>query len=159
MKLIWTRSTLPLSVLIRKGLGEPVSHFGIVFDNGIVFHSNLLGTHIEWYGAFSKHCEIVFQKEYNLTLDDEEAIFQSILNTYDDKGYDYGAFFYFCWRALLYRTLGKPFPARNEWNSGNKFLCTELAGTLPDAMVSAKIKAQDLSIISPYRLYQEMSEE
>lgn len=159
MKLIWTKSTLPLSLLIRYGLNEPVSHFGIVFDNGIVFHSNLLGTHIEWYHTFTKHCTVVYEREYAMTLDGEEEIFQKILNTYDDMGYDFGAFGYFCYRALLYRTLGKPFPAKNDWQSSDKFLCTELATVLPDSVVSAKIKSQDLSIISPYRLYMEISEE
>lgn len=153
MKLIWTRSSLPLSVLIRTGLRTPVSHFGIVFDNGIVFHSNLLGTHIEWYGTFVKHCEVVFEIEYAMTLEQEEAVYRSILNTYDDHGYDFGAFAYFAWRAILYRTLGLPFPPRNAWESGDKFLCTELARTLPDYIIPLEVKSQDFGIMSPFRLF------
>jgi hypothetical protein len=131
----------------------------VVFDNGIVFHSNLMGTHVEWYGSFVKRCTIVYQKEIQLSLIDEEAIFQSILNTYDSKGYDFGAFGYFVWCAILYRTIGKPFPTRNVLNSNDKFLCTELAAVLPDKLVSPAVKAKDLSIVSPYRLYQEIVEE
>lgn len=158
MKLIWTKSGLPLSKLIRWGLNEPVSHFGIVFDNGIVFHSNLLGTHIEWYGTFVKHCTIVYQLDFPMSLVEEEAVYQKILNTYDDRGYDFGGFAFFIWRGLLYRTFSTPFPAKNEWQSASKFLCTELATVLPDNIVPVSIKTQDLSIVSPYHLYMEMKE-
>lgn len=153
MRLIWTKSKLPLSVAIRTVLQEPVSHFGIVFDNGIVFHSNLLGSHIEWFGTFSKHCEIVYSLEFTLNLEDEEKIYRAILDTYDDKPYDYGALFYFAYRAILLRTIGKPLPTTNELQSADKFLCTELATCLPDNIIPAAIKAEDLGIVSPYQLY------
>lgn len=153
MKLIWTKSSLPLSVAIRGLMQEPVSHFGIVFDNGIVFHSNLLGTHIEWYGSFIKHCEVVYQLDYPMSLEDEEAVYRKILNTYDEIGYDFGALLYFAYRAITHRLFNIPLPSKNEWASGSKFLCTELAGILPDNIVSASLKAEDLSIVSPYQLY------
>lgn len=156
MKLIFTRSNAPLSVAIRGLLKEPVSHFGIVFDNGIVFHSNLLGSHIEWYGSFIKKCEIVYSLQFTLNLEEEERIYLDILNTYDDKPYDYGALFYFAYRAILLRTIRKPLPATNELQNGSKFLCTELAICLPDSIVPPSIKTEDLSIISPYALYQKI---
>lgn len=158
MKLIWTKSNKILSVAIRWALREPVSHFGIVFDNGIIFHSNLAGTHVQWYRSFQKSCDIVYEHQYDLKLKEEELVFQNILNRYDDLGYDFKAFFYFCWRGLLYRILGKPLPTKNEWNSSDRFLCTELASTLPDDVVPRAIKDQDLSIVSPYRLYLELKE-
>ncbi len=153
MKVIFTKSSLPLSVVIRGILSEPVSHFGIVFDNGIIFHSNLLGTHIEWYGSFKKHCEIVYEIEYPMTLEQEEAVYQSILTTYDDHGYDYGALFYFGYRALLFRIFGIALPKKNEWAQSDKFLCTELVGTLPDYILPLSVKTEDLSLTSPYKLY------
>lgn len=153
MKLIFTKSSQPLSKLIRAGLNEPVSHFGIVFDNGIVFHSNLLGTHVEWYKTFTKHCDIVYQIEYAMTLEQEEAIYQTILNTYDELGYDFGALFYFAYRVAAYKFFSVPMPSKNEWSKSDKFLCTELAGTLPNSIVPASIKTEDLSIVSPYSLY------
>lgn len=153
MRLIWTKSKLPLSVLIRWGLSEPVSHFGIVFDNGIVFHSNLLGTHVEWFGTFAKHCEIVYSVECQMELLDEEAVYRDILDTYDDKGYDYCAFAYFCLRGFMRKFLRIPFPEKSAWTDKDKFLCTELAGTLPESIIGAQIKAEDLSILSPYQLY------
>lgn len=153
MTLIWTKSKQPLSIAIRGMLQEPVSHFGIVFDNGIVFHSNLLGSHIEWYGTFTKKCEIVYSLQFTLNLEEEEAVYQNILNTYDDKPYDYAAFLYFAYRALLKRTIGKPLPTTNELQDGDRLLCTELAKCVPDYIVPASIKDRDLSIVSPYQLY------
>lgn len=159
MTLIWTKSKQPLSVAIRGILQEPVSHFGIVFDNGIVFHSNLLGSHVEWYGTFKKKCDIVYSLEFNLKLEQEEQVYQDILNTYDDKPYDFGALFYFAFRAIISRITGKGLPKTNEFQSADKFLCTELAGCLPDYIVSKDIKSQDLSIVTPYGLYLQISAE
>lgn len=153
MKLIWTKSKLPLSIAIRGLLQEPVSHFGIVFDNGIVFHSNLLGTHIEWYGSFTKHCEIVYSLDYPMSLEEEEAVYRNILNTYDGRGYDFGALFYFAYSAVKHRLFGTPLEIKNKWATSDSYLCTELAGTLPDSIVPASLKSEDLSIVSPYQLY------
>ena len=157
MKLIWTKNNQPLSIAIRSTLKEPVSHFGIVFDNGIVFHSNLLGTHIEWYGSFIKKCDTVYSIDYTMSLEEEEAVYLNILNTYDGVGYDYGALFYFAYRGLLYKIANIEFPKTNKFQSSSKLLCTELAGCLPDNIVSANIKNEDLSIISPYKLYLKIS--
>lgn len=156
MTLIWTKSALPLSKLIRWTMNEPVSHFGIVFDNGIVFHSNLLGTHIEWYGSFVKNCDIVHSIEIPLSLEAEEAVYKNLLNTYDDKPYDFGALFYFGYRALLKKFFGVPLPQRNEWAKADNFLCTEIAGVLPES-VMPKLP-RDLAITSPYTLYLRITE-
>ncbi len=153
MKLIFTKSGLPLSVAIRGLLNEPVSHFGIVFDNGVVFHSNLLGTHIEWYGSFVKHCEIVYQLDYEMSLEQEETIYRNILNTYDDKPYDFGALFYFAYSAVCHRLFGTALALKNKWAKSDSYLCTELAATLPDSIIATTVKTEDLSIISPYQLY------
>lgn len=157
MTLIWTKNKLPLSKVICWAFNEPTSHFGIVFDNGIVFHSNLSGTHVEWFKTFTKKSEIVYSKEYDLSLLEEEAIFQQILTTYDDRPYDISGFLYFSWRALLLKFLNKPLPSSNKWNNKNSYLCTELAGVLPENIVSKSIKEKDLSILTPYKLYLEIN--
>jgi hypothetical protein len=54
---------------------------------------------------------------------------------------------------VLKRFFGTELPKRNELQSGGKFLCTELADCLPDYIVPKEVKAEDLSIISPYQLY------
>ena len=157
MKLIWTKSNNPLSLFIRWGLKEPCSHVVIVFDNKIVFHSNLKGAHIEWFQTFKKHVTIVHQIEYKLPLEEEEIVYQNIVNAYDQKAYDYKAFGFFIWRALLFRIMNKPFPSKNSWGSPNGYLCTGLAGQLPIEIIPGLEKAQDKDMLSPQKLYEILS--
>src|SRR3972149_5686290 len=114
MKLIWTKSKAPLSVLIRWGLNEPVSHFAIVFDDFLVFHSNLVGVHMVSMNRFLKStAQIVYEKNYAMVLEDEEAIYRAIISKHDGEPYDFGAFFYFIWRVLLHKFFKTPVPATN----------------------------------------------
>lgn len=154
MKLIWVSGTLPLSKAIMWLLNEPVSHFAIVFDEKIVFHSDLLGVKISWYATFLKTHTVVYEIDHtDAALDLQEATYQSIISQYDGKNYDYGAFFYFAWRGLLKKLFNKPIPTKDPWGSKNGFLCTEMVQTLPDSIVPTDIKADDLSITSPYQLW------
>lgn len=153
MKLVFTKNTSPLSKLIRFGLGEPVSHFGIVFDNGIIFHSNLMGAHVEWYKSFTKKNSTVEFLDYALPLEKEESIYLSILNTNDGAGYDFKALIYFGYRILLFRLFKIAIPKTNEYQDASKFLCTELAKALPPYILPDSIRSKDLSIVSPYKLY------
>jgi hypothetical protein len=156
MKLVWVRGNKLLSKFIMWGLKEPVSHFAIIFDNKIVFHSDLLGVRIMWLPTFLESHEIVFQMDFaNATLEDQEGVYQSIVTKFDGKPYDYKAFIYFGWRGLLWRLFKKPFPAKNAWNTGG-YLCTEMAEVLPDSIVPKEIKEKDISMMSPYRLWLEM---
>lgn len=153
MKLIFTKSKLPLSKLIRWGLNEPASHFAIVFDNSIVFHSNLTGTHVDWYNHFKSSCEIAYELDYNLPLEAEESIYQSILNKNTGKSYDFGGFFYFIWRALLNKCFGFKFPEINKWSKEGKFLCTGLAAELPLEHFKGLETIKDTEMTSPYQIY------
>lgn len=158
MKLIWTKSRQPLSILIRWGLKEPVSHFAIVFDNKIVFHSNLLGAHIDWFNYFKTQCDVVFEKDFNLSLDVEENIYQSILDKNVGKKYDFKAFAYFIWRGILWRFLNIPFPEKNKWAKDGAFLCTGLAAELPVQEFPELNGIKDTEMTSPYQLYLKFKE-
>lgn len=150
MLLIWTRNKSPLSRLIRWGLREPVSHFAIVFDESLVFHSNLLGVHLEWFNTFKKKQEIVYTIPLrHTTLEEQEVVFRSIVDRFNGKMYDYGAFLYLCYRVALKRLFGKPIPAHNRWNDQGKYLCHELAEGLP-----GPFRVENLEIITPYQLYE-----
>jgi len=153
MKLIFTKSTAPLSILIRWGLKEPVSHFAIVLEDKYVFHSNLLGTNLKWFATFKKHCEIVYSVEVPLQPNQEGVIWDSIVNQYDDHNYDFKAFLYFCWRGLLFRFFGKEFPKVNAWGEERSFLCTGLAKALTPELFPQLLNVQDFEMMSPYKLY------
>lgn len=150
MKLLWVKGNLPLSKLIMWGLDEPVSHFAICFDDTIVFHSDLTGMHISWKATFDKTHATVYSVDIELPLEQEEAIYKSIITQYDGSGYDYGAFAYFCWRAALYKFFKKPLPNTNPWGSTHRFLCDEEIQILPAEIVGEEIKKMDLAMRSPY---------
>jgi hypothetical protein len=153
MKLVWTSGGSAFSRLIQWGLDEPVSHFAIVFDDRILFQSNLLGTGVAWYPTFLKKHRVVFEINIEMPLLAEEAVYQSIITKYDDRGYDYGAFGYFMWRAFLKKFFGRPIPSHNPWQSPNAYLCIELVGALPVGLVPNLHKVEDLGMTSPYQLY------
>lgn len=154
MKIIFTKGNSILSKLICWGLNEPVSHVAFVFDDKIVFHSNLLGLHIEWFNTFKKKCQIIFEIDYNTDLENEEDIYQEVISINDGKSYDFAAFFYFIWRGFLYKFFNKPIPIVNKWNNEHQDLCVEVI-----RYFNKQLPIKDLSIISPYKLYLILKEE
>lgn len=155
MKILFVKGTLPLSKLIMWGLDEPVSHFAVLFDDKIVFHSDLTGVHISWYPTFLKSHEVVFETEFHeANLNEEEEVYQSIVSKYDGKKYDYGAFIYFIYRGFLKKIFNKSMPKVNPFGKSGGFLCTEIAELLPDWVIPAIIKKNnDLGMVSPYQLW------
>lgn len=155
MKIVWVKGSAILSKAIMWSLDEPVSHLAIVFDNKIVFHSALNGVHISWYKSFEKTHEVIHELDFSgSTLDIQEGVYQDIITAYDGKSYDYLGFLYFAWRALLLKFFNKPLPLKNPYSKPGSFLCTEIAGVLPDWIIPADIKANnDLSITSPEKLW------
>lgn len=153
MRLLWVKSNLPLSLLIRWGLKEPCSHFAVVFDDKLVIHSDLMGVGLKWYPEFVKSHTVVHERDYDIDTFAQEAVYQGVLDVYAGSSYAYKAFFYFCWRALLWRILGVAMPEKNPYDVKGQFLCTQIAQTLPDFVVPADIKAEDLGIVSPEQLW------
>ena len=121
----------------------------------LVTHSNLLGVNLDWYPSFSSKCSILYHLEYEIELEKEEEVYQSMLNAYCGKSYDFEAFFYFAWRAFLLKFFNKPLPEKSLFNEEDKFLCTEWVLQLPDWIIKNK---NDLAgkIITPYGLYKSL---
>lgn len=156
MKLIFTKSNMPLSIAIRWCLNEPVSHMAIVFDDKIVFHSNLLGTHVNWFESFKKHQTIVYSQFYQMGMAQEENIYLSCVSV-DSKWYDYLAFFKLCYYGLRKKLFGKPLPIiKDQWP--NAFLCTELIKVLPEKLLKPELKEKLAAneILTPYQLYKNL---
>lgn len=153
MKLLWVKGHAPLSKFIMWGLDEPVSHFAVLFNDSIVFHSDLTGLHIQWYKSFLKTHDVVFELEYSPSLQKEEVVFQSIVDLNDGKGYDYGAFLYFAWRGVLKKFFKRPMPDKNPWGSKDRYLCDEVIQLLPNEICPKRIKDMDLGMRSPYQVW------
>lgn len=153
MKIIFTKNHLPLSKFIRWGLNEPVSHMAVVFDDKIVFHSNFKGIHIEWFETFKKSNEIVYEVNFNLTLDKEEEIYQDIITKNDGKGYDYAALLYLVYKGLMHKMFKTPLPTDNKWASKNKFFCIELLSLFKQIEIDTNIE-----VSTPYQVYKLLKE-
>lgn len=151
MRIIFTRNSTLLSKIIRAGLKEPVSHVAIVFDDKIVFHSNLKGTHIEWFNEFKKKSDVVYTLSYDLSLEEEEAIYQSVIDKNISKPYDFSAFLFFAYRAFMHKVFGTDYPITNPANKSWAWICVEAVGSLPEKFQPKT--PIDLSMTSPYSLY------
>ena len=152
MKLIWTKNKLPASWLIREGLDEPVSHFAIVFDDHLVYHSNFVGVHLVPYVDFAEKNDIVYAIEIEMSLEEEETVYQELIKLYRKRNYDFGAFAYFAWCVLKKKVAGIPLPKTNKWGSSNEYLCTEMYTVLPKKYRKVELP-RDIQLVSPYELY------
>ena len=157
MKLVFTKNNLPLSWLIRFGLKQPTSHMAFVFDDKLVFHSNLIGVHIDWYDHFKTKNTIVNQIKLNQGLQFEEDIYQKAIGMNVGKSYDFIALFYFIARAFMFRFFSVPMPLKSNVEMKKAFLCTELAYALPNNYTQA-LKKKDLAITSPHEVYLALKE-
>jgi hypothetical protein len=133
MKLIWSKSKLPLSVIIRAVTGEDCSHFAFVFETrgaGIMFESNLIGTHPSFFKNSLKSHTIVHEIEIPLDMNTEDLIWDACVENFDGKPYDFLGIVYLGWRKLLLRFLGKPLPEKNKWSREGALFCDELYSIL-----------------------------
>jgi len=151
MQIVCTKSNLIGSKIIRWGLGEPVSHFAINFDNKIVFHSSFSGVHLTSYPTFIKKHTVVFSLNMSLSEVEEESVYQSIIPSEED-GYDVRAFICLALLAAKRKFFGIPFPTVNPDDNKNKFLCTELGEFLPEKLF-VNGKPSDFSTTTPYQLF------
>jgi hypothetical protein len=154
MRLIWTKNSTVMSVLIRWVLKEPCSHFAIVFDNKFAIHSNLLGMQLNWFKTFmlKADTEVVHELDPVISKETEDKIFGTILDNFDHSGYDFGAFIFFCFAAIRRRLFGTPIPPRNPWGHPAGFLCTEAYELLGDAGLPS-LGDVKLDMTSPEQLY------
>lgn len=154
MKLLFTRNNLPLSALICWGFEEPCSHFAIELYKGqVVFQSNMRGCDFQAAKTFRAHNTIVYEIHIPMSQEEEDVIFDNIVNTMVGNKYDIKALAYFAWRGCLYKFLGLEVPKKNKWQTKNEDICVEAARSLPDSVVPREIKELDLSMKRPYQLY------
>lgn len=141
-RILFTAGSSPLSQAIRARTGEPVSHIALEC-NGWVVHSNLLGVRVDKLSDFEKHCQIIYSIPAPVTA---ETILTKYLE-HRNASYDFGALLYLFLK--LTPGIGRLLPCRNLWRSTGAFLCTE--------WVTHVIYGKELSSITPYQLYKELS--
>ena len=132
---MFTKSILPTSWLIRKVTGEDVSHCALFIDNKVV-HSTFTGVKIESLEDFLRFNNI----EYAVEIEDLTINLSQIEENYLGKRYDFYAFFLLFCRYLLPKWV-KKLDLRQVTGT---YLCTELI---------SDIVFGEEKLITPYKLY------
>lgn len=135
-EILFTTTSTPGSVLIRKITGEPVSHCAIRFDD-LVVHAAIGGVQVNSYEKFA--AEHVIALRVSLS----EGDIQKTAPYLGDR-YDYGALLFLGVRYIL-KSIGLPTPKVNLWQSANMYICTEF--------VTSDILNKEDTTITPYQLY------
>lgn len=152
IKLMWTKSSLPLSKLIMWVFKEPCSHFAIAFDDHFVFHSDLLGSEATFYKWFLNSHTLVHSIILNPGIEIEDQVWDLIVEKFDrPKKYDFGAFIYFGLCGLAHRIFGRPMPKKNIWASSTAYLCEEIVEVL-NPISEIKIP-ENIDLITPEQLW------
>jgi len=154
MKLIWTKSRMPLSKMIRWAFSIECSHFAIVFESpggGLMFESNLFGTHPTFYRNSLKNHELVHSIDIPLSVKKEDAVWDIVVNLLDGKTYDFRAFVYEAWRALLFKLFKIPIPEKNVFEKPDSYLCVEIYDAIMHE-IGLPISI-DTGMINPHQLY------
>lgn len=167
MKLLWVTSSRVGSKIVRWGLDTDCSHFAICFDEGqveepfaeiakgIAFHSYGSGTQLEWLKTFLCKNYVVHAIEpvKALTLEEEESVYKAILESESDRRYDYPAFFWFGWRAFLYKVLGWDIAGINRWQRPEARLCTGIAPAVLKALGTG-LFVGNVELVKPHDLFE-----
>lgn len=129
MKLVWLKSTEPLSVVIRFITGQDCSHFAFVFESaaqGLMFESDLLGTHPEFYTTEMKNHTLIHSMDLPLTVEQEDTVWDLVVQQYDGHAYNYLGALYLGWRYILKRLFKIPLPAQNRWATPGTYFCDQV---------------------------------
>jgi hypothetical protein len=153
MKLVACSGTNILDKAIMWSLDEPAAHFAIIMDRNLVFHSNLMGVNIEGLDYFLTTHKIVKAIDPGATNDQENDVYNRIVDKLDGMPYAWEDFAYFCYRASLYKFFNKPLPDSlpSDLQGSKGILCTMIAQALPPEWI-APLNPSDLGIISPWKL-------
>lgn len=145
MEILFTKSELMLSKIIRYVAEEPVSHCAIAHDWWVA-HSSVFGVEIMTREEFEKKYTIVYSVPRN---DITEARVLGVLANTNKSMYDYGCLLYLGLRWIMKKYLKIPLPKVNLWAASGMYMCTEW-------LTHIASQTED-SMITPYKLYLKMS--
>ena len=125
MRVLFTRSGLIGSRIIRGLTGEDISHVALEMDD-IVIHARFDGVEIEGLPHFLEHNEIV--RAYEVSGDNRKRFWKAML--LEGSRYDKLAFFSIGLRIMLRKSLGIMIPSLNRWAVRRQYICTEFVDTI-----------------------------
>lgn len=120
-----------------------------------MFESNLLGTHPAFFETSMKTHTIVHEKDLPINVIQEDIIWDTVVQKYDGKGYDFGGAAYLGLVKLLNRIM-KFDPqfnfTKNAWAKDNEYFCEEIVTVLE--MIPGFPKIENPSMKTPEDLWQ-----
>jgi len=161
VKLVWTKSNKILSIFIRTICNEDCSHFSFVFEsaaNGLMFESNLIGTHPAFYKSSLKSHTIVHELNIPLTIEEEDKIWDIVTQKYDGKPYDFLGAIYLGWYKFLNSFFGVKIPDENKWSQPDQYFCNEVYDVLNNIPNFKKIDVKN-GMHSPHDVWMELKKE
>ena len=113
------------------------------------------GFHNDTTKRFYRNRLLIFKKMYPQTIDNQNLIYNKLINKHSGKSYDYGYLFWLVWRAFLLLVFNKDIPYfEPEVDNPNSVICHEALEYLPE-MFRPKYDAGKSN--TPYRLFIELS--
>lgn len=132
IELLFTTSDYKFSRLARWALNSDCSHFAILMDRKIVFHSNFTGVHIEPIQSFLKMNHIIHRLQLNTlpTLQQEDELWLRLIDINYGKSYDVGAMLFLGFNLIAHKLVNWPISKNNLWQTKEAFICTEILESL-----------------------------
>lgn len=146
------------SGLIRWGLGEPASHFIVVYDDW-VYHATFPEFKREPLSNFLGKSRVIEAVQFpHLTNPQKLKIVHNIVKHFHGDRYDFFALAYFTKRAVMNKFCGFDWPERNEWDTEWP-ICTELAEAIEEITPELFARpAMNMSIKSPMWIIESMKD-
>jgi hypothetical protein len=119
---------------------------------GIVFHAYETSTQVIMLKDFLKKYRVIHALQ-PLRYVDEEGLYQKILDVEGGRPYDWPAFFWFGYRALLAKAGLKPISGFNKFQVDKARLCTGIAPTVLKFLGLQLPYGVDPELTPPHKLY------
>lgn len=149
MRIVFSRSQRWFSTLICAVTKERFSHVSIDLGDGTILQSNFRGVHLSTLDNFIEaQQEVHYIKVPKVQEIQLRENIKKILDKYEHSWYDLGAMLFLGFALILRRYLHISLPKSNLWQTTGMFLCTEL--------VTKILGKEERSMITPYRLYEEL---
>ena len=135
--------------LITWGLEQPVSHVGLMFNNGQVIHSTWAGVEVIPYDKFVECREIMAVIDHELTDEEENEVF-SAASEYEYKQYDWLFLFKLILQVIANKLGFGKVEYWKSWDLPQALICHEIYEIVPEDYRPKK----DLSkAATPFELY------
>jgi hypothetical protein len=150
MNFVWTKNHKFFGKdLIVIGLGEPVSHLGIEWTNGMVSHWSLGGYEYLTKEQFYKKRTKVLEMDFLISEEGQARIIEKFANS-DHDDYDYYYMWWLTFHAIARLASGTKIPYGETSDNPDNVICHEAIEEIPEKY---RPKYDPSKANTPYRLY------